>query len=464
MAHAIVIARWLDPYRVGVFSLLSYVLSVAGTLSDLGLPAAAMKLVSEEEAGRRESLRGILITVSSAMLIMATLTGLLLFFASDDLASFYREPALALLFKAGALLLFFSLLGALLSGILQGFQKIEVLAVVGPAKGLTALLATLFLLPPWGLLGILLAMMLAEVIGGLLMAKPLHRAISPAWSSGRMSCSGAILRRILSLSVPIFLHGLLLWGTPWLVRSYLAHARGYQEVGFFQVADSFSRLLLLLPGAIAVPFAPAVSELSALAPVQVAGLADTTLRWGLLVTLPNALFLFLAAQPLVMFVYGSPYAEAGSLAAFLMMAVFFQSLNVMIWSVLIGTGRVWAGFLIQLTGQMLLLAFTVALVPPFGLIGLGMAHQAASGLSLLLSLTYTRARLGVALASVKALVPIGCFGWLLAWGLYAAGGGGVLQALLVAGGMLVLEGLQLNEEERSGLNRWIRRMLPWRVG
>ncbi|MFN3476388.1 MAG: lipopolysaccharide biosynthesis protein [Candidatus Methylomirabilales bacterium] len=462
MAHSIVVARWLDPYRVGLFSLLNYVLGVAGALSDLGLPAAAVKLIAEEEARGKKGLKSLLITLSTVMLLTAGLTGLLLVVLSDRLAALYREPSLAFLFKVGAVLLVLSLLGGLLGGILQGVQRIEVLAVLGPAKGLTAFLALLLLLPSFGLLGILMASMAAEIMGGLLAARPLRQALSfCSGEPGRFAWSP--LHRAFSLSFPIFLNGLLLWGTPWLVRSFLASTRGYQEVGVFQVADSFSRLLLLIPTAVAVPLLPAIAFSSTTSPAQASGVAQMTFRSTLLVTLPPARFFFLAAQPLVGFVYGSPYAEAGSLAAFLIMAVFFQSLGVILWSVLVGTGRVWAGLLIQLTSHMTLLALTFTLVPPFGLTGLGMAHLVASGLGLLLALTYTRTKLEIDLASSRALLPLSLGGWLVAWGLYVTGKDGILQALLLAGGMLVWEGRRLTEEERSGLNGWIRRMPLWRA-
>jgi O-antigen/teichoic acid export membrane protein len=460
LAQSIVIARWLDPYRVGVFAVLSYVLSVAGALSDIGMPAAAMKLIAECAAGRRDAVKSLVLTLSGAMLTMACLTGLILVFASDLLAFLYREPSLALLFKLGALLLFLSLLGGFLSGVLQGFQQIDALAVLGPVKAFTVLVLTLLLLPPFGLVGVLAASIVAEPLVWLLAAKPVRRMISPYWSSQRASPSWATLRGALHLALPLFLNGLTLWGTPWLLRSYLARIRGYADVGLYQVADAFSRILLFIPSAVAVPFVPAVSEFSAVAPVQVSGLARTTLRLATLVTLPAALFLFLAARPLLAVLYGSAYAEAGSLASLLVMAAFFQAAGVIVWSVLVGTGRIWAGFLIQSTGQLLLVALGFVLVPRFGLAGLGISHIAAYGASVLVGLFYLAARLGVTLEGLKALLPVGLWGWLVAWSLHLVGAAGILEALLVALGILAWEAFQLRPEERASLTALIRQLRP----
>lgn len=460
MAHSIVIARWLDPYRVGVFSVLSYVLSVAGTLADVGIPAAAMKLIAEHEAGRREALKSVLVTLSGAMLAMACLTGLILVFASDPLAFLYREPSLALLFKLGALLLFLSLLGSFLAGTLQGFQRIDALAILGPVKALAVLGLTLLLLPTFGLVGVLLASIVAEVIAGGLAAKPLRPVISPYWSSQRACPSWAVLRRAFHLALPFFLNSLTLWGTPWLVRSYLARTRGYADVGFYQVADAFSRILLFIPGAVAVPFVPAVSGFAAVAPARVFGLAKTTLRLTTLVTLPVALFLFLAARPLLAVVFGAAYAGAGSLAGLLVMAAFFQAVGVIVWSILVGTGRIWAGFLIQSTGQILLAASTLLLVPPLGLIGLGVSHIVASGASLFFGLSYLAARFGVTLRGDKEAVVLGLLGWLCAWVLEAAGQAGLLPALVVALSILAWEGFRLRPPERARLKALVRQIRP----
>lgn len=457
MAQSIFVARWLDPYQVGVFSIVSYVLGVAGALSDLGMPVAAMKLIAEFRTGQRKALKILLVTLSTAMLAIAGLTGLILLLSANLLASLYREPVLALLFKMGAFALFLSLLGGFVSGTLQGFQRIDVLAVLGPAKGLAAFLITVVLLPRFGLAGILLASMGAEAVGWLIAAKPFHRVASPSWSSERLYFSWALLGRAFALSVPIFLNGLILWGTPWAVRSYLAQTRGYTEVGLFQVADSFSRILLLIPFAVAVPFAPTVSELDAVAPVQVSRLTQAALRSTALVTLPAALFLFLAAKHLLVFVYGSPYAEAGFLAALLVMAAFFQSISVIVWSTLIGMGRMWAGFLIQSTGQVLLVVLTLVLVPRFGLVGLGASHIVAFAVILLLGLFYLASR-GITLGEFKDLFPLSLLGWLFAWAAEASGTTGLIQALLVALGIVILQAFKLTELERGLIKSLVQRL------
>jgi O-antigen/teichoic acid export membrane protein len=423
-----------------------------------------MKLIAELRAGRREALKPLLVTLALTMLAMACLAGLILLLASDLLASLYGEPSLGLLFKLGALLLFLSLLGGFLAGTLQGFQRIDALAVLGPTKAVAMLLATLLLLPGFGLVGLLLASIGAEVLAGLLAVKSLRPVISPDWSSQRASPSWALLDRAVRLALPIFLNGLTLWGTPWLVRSYLAGTNGYAAVGFYQVADALSRALLFLPGAVAVPFVPAVSELAAGAPDRVSGLAQATLRLTVLVTLPAALFLFLGARPLLELLYGASYAAAGSLAALLVPAAFLQAVSVIVWSLLVGSGRIWIGFLIQSAGQLLLVASTLLLVPPLGLIGLGVSHIVASGASLSLGLSYLILRFGVTLRWGREAVALGLLGWLCAWVLEESGQAGLLPALLVSLGIAAWEGFRLPPPERARLKALVHRLRPRHAG
>jgi len=462
MAQSVIVARWLDPYRVGVFSILSYVLSLAGAFTDIGLPAAAIKLVAECRAGRRKDLKTLLFTVFVAMLTLAGLAATLLFFAADRLALVYHEAALAPLFKLGALLLILSLLGGLLSGILQGLQRIEVLAALGPVKGFTALLVTLLLLPSMGLTGILMASMIAEAMAWFLAYRPFSQAVSQD-PSERMRFSWDFLSRGFSLGVPIFLSGLILWGTPLLVRSFLAQTRGYQEVGLFQVADSFGRLLLLLPAAVSVPFMPAVSERAAVEPHMVFGLARAGIRWTILAALPFGLFFFLSAERLIGFVYGASFAGAGSLGSLLILAAFLQSVSVIVWSFLVGTGKVWPGFTIQMASQTLLLALTMVLVPRHGLVGLGVATIVASAAGLLLGLAYLRRRFDLSLKGNGPLLATSLLGWCTAGVLWSLGWAGFLPAIVLAVFCLVMEARYMTNDERRRI-REILRFVPFERG
>ncbi|MBI4011110.1 MAG: oligosaccharide flippase family protein [Candidatus Rokubacteria bacterium] len=466
MAQTIVIARLLDPYRVGVLAVLSYVLSLAGAFADLGLPVAAMQLIAEYRASRPEALRRVLLTLGAAMLGAAGLGALVVAAGAEWLAASYREPSLGLLFRVGALALGLSILGSFLTGMLQGFQRIETLALLGPLKAITTLLVTLLLVPSLGLVGVLVGSIAAEVVAWGVAGRALRHEIAPHWAArGEGLPPGRILARAFHLAVPIVLNGLALWGTPWLVRSVLAHSRGYAEVGLYQIADSFGRLLLLFPGALAVPFVPAVAEASGAGAGAAAHLAEGALRLTVLVTLPAALFLHMAAQPLVGLVYGGAYGGAGDLAALLAMAAFLQAAALIVWSMLVGMGRSWTGFLIQAAGQAVLIGLTVLLVPGLGLTGLGVAHLAAGAAALVLGLPYLARRLGVGVARLARLLPLIVLGWLGAWAVeavapYGAGPGALAPAALVALATAAWALRHLTAEERAWLRIALRRLGP----
>jgi lipopolysaccharide exporter len=450
MAQSIVIARGLDPHRLGVFSILNYVLALGGAIVDLGVPVAATKLVAEYRVTRPTALRRIVGILAVLSLLLAGAGAMLLLGSAASLAQFYREPELVPLFRLAAALLFISLVGAFLSSALQGFHRIDALAAVTAVKALVALTGTLLLLPSLGLVGVIAASILAEIIAWPLFARPLRQAlaVTPPAAADAMA-AGPVVARALALSVPVVLNGLVVWGGAWFVRSYLARTTGYDAVGYFHVADACARLLLLLPSAVAVPFLPAISESIALGRAATSQMVEGGLRLTLLAVAPAGAFLCLAAEPVLGVIYGETYAgAAASLTSALVLAAGFQALGVMVWSTLVGAGRTWAGFAVQGGGQLTVIALTVALVPRHGLAGVAVAVVAASVVTAGVGLAVVRAELGVRFAAVRGALGVAVIGWLAAAALWAIGATGWLQAAALAAAIVVVQFSRLTPDER----------------
>jgi PST family polysaccharide transporter len=452
MAQSIVVARGLDPQRLGVFAIVNYVLALGAAIVDLGVPVAAMRLVAEYRVTRPAALRRILTILAGLSVALAAAGALMLLGGAGVLSEFYREPTLAPLFRLAAALLFVSLFGAFLAGVLQGFRRIDTLAALTPVKALVALGATLVLLPPLGLVGVILASLVAELVTWPLVARPLRQALAAAPPPTHEVVSARpVVAQALAVSVPVVLNGLVVWGGAWFIRSYLARAAGYEPVGYFHVADAFARLLLLLPSAVAVPFVPAVSESTALGREATSRMVEGTLRLTLLAVAPAGVFLCLAAEPVLGLVYGSAYVAAASLTSALVLAAAFQALGVIVWSTLVGAGRTWTGFAVQAGGQLAAVALTVALVPTQGLAGVGVAAVVASAAAAAAGFAVLRRELDVRLAAVRRALTVAIVGWLTAAALWAGGATGWLEAIVLAGAVVVLQYRQLTPGER----RWI---------
>ena len=453
MAQSIVIARGLDPHRLGVFAILNYVLALGGAIIDLGVPVAATKLVAEFRVAQPAALRRIVRILTALSVVLASVGALSLLVAAAPLAQFYREPELASLFRLAAALLFVSLVGAFLAGAVQGFRRIEALAAVTAVKAVVALGATLLLLPSFGLVGVIAASIAAELIAWPLSGRPLRQALVAVPTGGSEAVPAApLLARALALSLPVVLNGLVIWGGAWFVRSYLARTTGYEAVGYFHVADASARLLLLLPSAVAVPFLPAVSESIALGREATSAMVEGGLRLTLLAVAPAGAFLCLAAEPVLSVVYGDVYAAAAaSLTSVLVLAAGFQALGVMIWSTLVGAGRTWAGFGVQAGGQLTLVALTVVLVRDFGLAGIAVAAVAAALVTTVLGLAAVRVQLGARLSAVRGALAVAVLGWLAAAAFWVLGASGWLPATGLAAAIVVCEFQRLAPEER----RWV---------
>lgn len=452
MAQSIVVARGLDPHRLGVFAVVNYVLALGAAIVDLGVPVAAMRLVAEYRVTRPAALRRILEILAVLSLALAAGGALALLGGAGALSEFYREPTLAPLFRLAAALLFLSLFGAFLAGVLQGFRRIDTLAALTPVKAVVALGATLVLLPPLGLVGVILASIVAELVTWPFVARSLRQALAAAPPpTAEVVAARLVVARALAVSVPVVLNGLVVWGAAWFIRSYLARAAGYEPVGYFHVADACARLLLLLPSAVAVPFVPAVSEANALSREATSRMVEGTLRLTLFAVAPAGVFLCLAAGPVLGLVYGSAYVAAASLTSALVLAAGFQALGVIVWSTLVGAGRTWAGFAVQAGGQVAAIALTVLLVPAHGLLGVGVAAVVASVAATAVGFAVLRGELGVRLATVRSALTVAGLGWLAAAALWAAGATGWIEAVVLAAVVVALQFRQLTPGER----RWI---------
>jgi PST family polysaccharide transporter len=452
VAQSIVIARGLDPHRLGVFAIVNYVLGLGGAIVDLGVPVATAKLVAETRVGRPTALRRLVAVLIGFSVVLATAGALALLGGADALSRFYREPALAPLFRLAAALLFVALVGAALASAAQGFQRIDALAAVTAVKAVVALGATLVLLPSFGLVGVVVASIVAEAIAWPLVGRPLRQALAATPAGADIVAVGSTVARTLALSVPVVLNGLVVWGGAWFVRSYLARKAGYEAVAYFHVADACARLLLLMPSAMAVPFLPAISASVALGREATGRMIEGGLRLTLLGVAPAGAFLCLAAEPLLAVVYGDVYAgAAASLTAALVLAAGFQAITVMVWSTLVGAGRPWAGLAMQSGGQLALVTVTAVLVPALGLTAVAVASLVASVATAALGLTLVCGELGVRFAAVRSALTVAVLGWLGAAALWTAGATGWLEAVAVAAAVVLLQFQRLAPDER----RWV---------
>jgi O-antigen/teichoic acid export membrane protein len=464
MAQSVVVARGLDPHRLGMFAIVNHVLALAAAIVDLGVPVAAMRLVAEYRVTCPAALRRVLRILGVLSVSLAAGAALMLLGASGVLGDVYREAALAPLFRLAAVLLFVTLVGAFFAGVLQGFRLIDTLAAVTPVKAVVALGTTLALLGPLGLFGVIAASIVAEVVTWPAVTRRLRRALaaspSPAAPAALAASPHGVVARSLALSVPVVLNGLVVWGAAWFVRTYVARVAGYESVGYYQVADACARVMLLLPSAVAVPFVPAVSESSALDREVASRMVEGTLRLTLVVVAPAAVVLCLAAEPVLGLLYGAAYGGAAVLTAILVLAAAFQAVGVIVWSTLVGTGRTWTGFGVQTAGQLIGVGLSVAMLPTHGLPGVGGAVLVGSVATTTLGFVAITGAVGVRLTAIRPALAVAVGGWGLAATLWAAGVTGWLPALVVAAGVLALELAQLSAAERG----WIATRMRVRAG
>src|SRR6266446_1384308 len=125
MVQSVAVARLVDPYRLGLFAIVSYVMSLVGAVCDLGLPVAIIKLTAEYRATRPGAVLAVLGRLLLVTLLVTLGVTTALFLGASRLAALFREPSLAILFRLAAVSLVLAVLGGLRSAVFQGFQEIH---------------------------------------------------------------------------------------------------------------------------------------------------------------------------------------------------------------------------------------------------------------------------------------------------------------------------------------------------
>jgi O-antigen/teichoic acid export membrane protein len=312
-----------------------------------------------------------------------------------------------------------------ISGLLQGLERIERLAGIAILKGVLVLLGSAVLVPILGLVGVLVASTVAEVIAWCAALSPLHVAYRAASRGTLRAVDARMLWRAGGTALPVFLNGLALWGTALLVRSALATSGGFTDIGYFQIADSVARVVALVPAALAVPLMPLLAS----DPGRARTLVGPAIRIAVLGALLPALFLSVAAGPLIGALYGPVYLPAATIAAVLVFVAFLQTIGTIVWTVLVGGGNAWTGFAVQATGYVALAVLVMVLVPSFGLTGATSAYLASAAIATAASVWYLRRIPGATSPDLWRAGWIAALGWLLVAAWYVVGIVGALPAL-----------------------------------
>lgn len=396
LLNSVIIARWLGPENLGIYSVFSQIQNFILAFGLFGMPLAVSRFVAEYEKKDRPALQEILSSMLLFSLAAAVIVSSALLAFSETVAlRVYGEPRLIPLIRLGSAIVFLSLMNNVLKALLQGFQKIVLMARMNVAIGIASALLTLLLVVRFTITGVVLrdAAVAALTLGALLYS--LAKFFSVSGLTLRPRFNAAVLYKVLAFAAPLFLASVAMFGADLFIRSHLALKCGFERAGFFSISDNFFQMVYFIPQAIALPFLPIITGMHQAEPENLPGNAARVIKLTGALTLPAATALCLLSGPAVGLLYGELYS--GSLTVVFLLVF---SAAVLAPAYIAGQVLMGAGCGVPLLGLSLLQAgvnvsSAYLLINEYGLNGLGAATLISALFNYFLSGFYVIKRLGL---------------------------------------------------------------------
>ncbi|MFD1565022.1 flippase [Haloarchaeobius amylolyticus] len=403
----------LTPDEYGLLFLVIAIVSVAQLGSDLGLARSAARYVSERKETDPSSIPFILrLSLKYRLVLIGLVVGILIG-GRHLFATVLNVPELSVLLVLGAVYLVFLSLSTYHKTIFQGFNQVDLSAIVEVANNVTRVVFVVALtLLGFGVVGALfgyiLGLAFATIIGSVL----LYRRFYTEYPDG--DGSRLLRNQLLKYSVP-------------LTASHSANILDRRVdtilVGFFinPVAVSYyvlgkqiSEFVTVPSGSLGFSVSPAFGEQKANDSLdRAARIYETSLQYILLLYIPAAVGMVLVAEPTITLIFGADYADAAPVLQVLGIYVVFQSITDVTTNGLDYLGRANARAIakgVTSVGNVLL---NIVLIPIYGAAGAALATVVTFGIYTLvnvyvmhLELSLNFRRIGRALVLASAIAAV----------------------------------------------------------
>ena len=460
---SVIYARLLGSDNLGVLALLTQLSAAVVPLSSLGLGTAITKLIPEYRKKGPEELEGVVSTALLVVLGAGIVVSLAYFFSADYLAGLFGlsslVPNAVLLIRISASLVVADALLTLATAIVQGFQRVKELAVIGLAARGAGVPVIFYFTLTWGLLGAIVA----GIVGLALNLAIYFTTVRSILRGERVRFSRRRFDRrtattILRIALPLFASFIVLRPALLFQQSYLALRLTFGDLGLYRIATSLYRIALILPTSLSVPLLPAISEMYAEGTRErTRGQLSSLLRITALLSLPLTLALALGSGPVISVLYGREYLEASTLVFVLSLAAFVDTIGLVVENTLLGTGRTLLVFALAGMQAIVISVASFAFISLFGLLGIGYAMLLNALLYAVVVSAYFLSKKEISFKGVRSSFGLAAVVFAIASGIVLVGGLNNLVVLVVfLGALLVVEFKLLSDRDRFVLKDALR--------
>lgn len=400
----------LTPDEYGLLFLVIAIVAIAQLGADLGLSRSAARYVSDHKESEPSTIPYLLRTSLQYRLLLLGIVGTILVLSRDLIATVLETPELSALLLLGVVYLVFQSLCSYHQTLFQGFNRVDLSAVVEITNNVTRFLfvvglTALGLGVAGALFGYVLGLALATVIGAVL----LYRRFYTAYEDGGGSTS--LRNRMLRYSVPLTAShsaNILDRRVDTVLVAFFASP---VAVSYYVLGKQISEFVTVPSGSLGFSISPTFGEQKANDSLdQVARIYETSLQYVFLLYIPAAVGMILVAEPAINLVFGADYAGATPVLQVLGIYVFFQSITDVTTNGLDYLGRAKARAIAKGTTSVGNVVLNVLLIPIYGVTGAALATVVTFGIYTLvnvyvmhLELSLNFVRLGRSFALATAI-------------------------------------------------------------
>ena len=403
---SIMMARWLGPQMLGIYSLGNAITRIGEIFGIMGLDNGVLRYVSREKE-KNDNVRNSIYSSIKMGFISSIFIGLLLYFSSDwiVLNLFNEDTFLSTVIKVYALTLPFTVTTLIASFATQGFKilkyKVFVNQIVNPfTLLLTMILSYVF----FGVnVAILAPTVVSAVIGFFLILHYLNGFVDVSVSK---VLNAKFDNKILRFSLPLMFVsaiGIIMHWTDIIMLGILKDAK---DVGLYHPVERTAGLIRMILFAFASIFAPLFSQyFHEKNQTKMLEVFQLSTKWILLTRLPLFIFLILFSNTILM-LFGSEFGNNSLALPILTVGIMIQAVFGLGSPSLTMSGFQKYNLINALVALFTNIFLNIMLIPQFGIAGAAMGTTIALFLISLLRFFENYYLLGLNLLSIKLLKPI----------------------------------------------------------
>jgi O-antigen/teichoic acid export membrane protein len=277
----------------GIFTMLSFILSMGSVLGILALPSASIRFISHYLArGKIEEAKSVVTRVLQVALVTSTIIAVSLFVLASMLSNVFSSSVLIFQFLSFSVAIQIFYLQT--QGFLQGLQKLREYAMLGVFYTVVQYsIAILLVYGGFGVLGITMSWLFALVFSCSI-------AILVAFRCLRFSKQAHELKPLLVFSLPIYVSALLNIVVGWVDQIFVFPFLGIEALGVYNLAVRASVVPNLVSVALITSLFPKLSELySSLGVGSLRDAFRTSTRYAAFLGFPVSLLVATLAYPII---------------------------------------------------------------------------------------------------------------------------------------------------------------------